>query len=133
MGTLDFYVDYETEGPYFTDALKEQVEARLWELASEQNDIVGAAVAVTTPVKNTENPFLFQARVVVYVRPEDIAAVKTGDTVEGALHSALDAIERQVREKREKLGEPWKRHDVRHDVRQDMQDDVQPDLSGNPR
>jgi ribosome-associated translation inhibitor RaiA len=112
MGTLDFYVDYETEGPYFTDDLKEQLEARLWELARDHTDMVGAAVAVTTPVKNSETPFLFQVRIVVYISPEDIVAVKQDDTVQGALNSALSAIERQVREKREKLGEPWKRHDI---------------------
>jgi ribosome-associated translation inhibitor RaiA len=111
MGSEDFYVDYDSEVPDFTDNLKAEVEERLRKLASEDTDIVGAAVAVTAPGKGVE-PFFFQARVVVYGRPENIAAVKQDDTVQVALRETLSAIERQVREKREKLGEPWKRHDL---------------------
>ncbi len=73
--------------------------------------MVGAAVAVTAPGRGAE-PFLYQARVVVYARPEDIAAVKQDDTIRAALHEALSAVERQVHEKRERLGQPWKRNDL---------------------
>lgn len=111
MGTTEFYVDYETPGPYFTDPHKEEVEERLWALAREHTDIVGASVAVSTPGQG-ETPFLYQARIVIYARPEDIAAIKKDDTVQGALKAALTAIERQVRDKRERLGEPWKRKDI---------------------
>ena len=75
MGSADFYVDYEVEVPNFPDDLKNEIEKRLRDLAGEHTDIVGAAVAVTAPGKG-EKPFLYQARIVVYVRPENIAAVK---------------------------------------------------------
>ena len=116
MGSTDFYVDYDSEVPDFTDDLKAEVEQRLRDLAGEDTDMVGAAVAVTAPGKGLEKrgtePFLYQARVVVYARPEDIAATKQDEAVPVALHEALSAVERQVRAKREKLGRPWKRNDL---------------------
>jgi ribosome-associated translation inhibitor RaiA len=112
VGAADFYVDFDSEVQDFTDVLKAEVEERLRDLASEDTDLVGSAVAVTAPGKGTEEAFLYQARIVVYARPTDIAAVKQDETVQVALREALSAIERQVREKREKLGAPWKRHDL---------------------
>ncbi len=111
MSSADFYIDYDAEIEGFTDSLKADVEKRLRDLAGEDTDIIGAAVAVTAPGRGVE-PFLYQARVVIYARPEDIAAVKKDGTVRAALHEALAAVERQVREKREKLGQPWKRSDL---------------------
>jgi ribosome-associated translation inhibitor RaiA len=111
MGSADFYIDYETEVSGFTDDLKAEAEARLRDLANKHTDIVGAAIAVTTPAMG-ETPFYYEVRVVVYARPSHIAAVKKEDSIQGALKAALSAIERQVREKREKLGEPWKRNDL---------------------
>lgn len=136
MGSTDFYVDYEAEVPSFPDELKAEIEKRLLDLASYHTDMVGAAVSVRTPGKG-EMPFLFQARIVVYTRPEDVVAVKKSDTLQGALKGALSAIERQVREKRNKLGEPWKREDIRQDQEQrlddalaeDLQEDIREDLN----
>lgn len=85
---------------------KEELENRLRDLASGHTDLVGAAVAVSAPGRGEEDPFLYQVRIVVYSRPKYIAAVKKDDTVQGALKEALSAVERQVREKREKLDEP---------------------------
>ncbi len=111
MDSADFYVDYDSEVPEFTDDLKVDVERRLRDLAGEDTDMVGAAVAVSAPGKGAE-PFLYQARVVVYARPEDIAAVKQDRNVRVALRNALSAIERQVHEKRDRLGRPWERSDL---------------------
>jgi ribosomal subunit interface protein len=111
MDEVDFYVDYETDVPEFTDKLKDETERRLRDLSKKHTDLIGAAVSVTAPAIG-ESPFLYQARVVVYTRPENIAAVKKDDNVQAALKAALSAIERQVRDKREKLGEPWKRKDI---------------------
>jgi hypothetical protein len=49
--------------------------------------------------------------VVVYIRPENIAAVEKAESVEAALKGALAAIERQVREHRERLGATWQQPD----------------------
>lgn len=89
----------------------DMVENRLLSLAEGHTDLIGAAVAVRQPAREAD-PFIYEARIVVYTRPENMAAVKKDDTKEGALKAALNAIERQVREKREKLGQPWKRPDI---------------------
>jgi hypothetical protein len=42
------------------------------------------------------------------MRPEDVVAVEKGKAAEVALKGALDAVERQVRQRRDKLRQPWK-------------------------
>lgn len=107
----DFTIEFESEVPHFDESLKQEVENRLQKLARGHTDMVGAAVSVKQPAK-TETGFIYRARIVAYVRPENIAAVEKDDTVEGALKGALKALEKQIRKKREKLGEPWKRDDI---------------------
>ena len=111
MALPDFTIEYDSEVPNFPEELKQEVETRLSTLAEGHTDMTGAAVGVTQPAR-AQDPFIFQARIVVYTRPEDIAAVKKDGTLEGAIKAALTAIERQIREKRKKLGEPWKRPDL---------------------
>ena len=43
----------------------------------------------------------------VYGRPDHTAATEKGDNPTIALKGALSALERQVRNRREKLGRPW--------------------------
>lgn len=108
---LDFTIEFESEVPNFDETYKQEAEESLLDLAEGHTDITGAAVSVTQPAKE-EDPFIYEARVVVYARPKNIAATKQDETLEGALKSALSAVERQVRKKRQKLGEPWKRPDI---------------------
>jgi hypothetical protein len=110
MDTLEYNFAFRNEA-----SLPDQVEADLWTeadrrlraLAEGHTDIVDAAVAVEELTGDT-TPHLYEARVVVYIRPEDIVAVEKQETAEGALKGALDAVERQVRERRVKLRETWK-------------------------
>jgi ribosome-associated translation inhibitor RaiA len=46
---------------------------------------------------------------VTYVRPSNIAATEKADNPMTALKGALNAVERQVREKRKRLKEHWER------------------------
>jgi ribosome-associated translation inhibitor RaiA len=85
-----------------------EAEGRLRALMEGHTDIVDASVAVEELTGDT-TPHLYEVRVVVYIRPEDIVAVEKHETAQGALKGALDAIERQVRERRAKLREIWKR------------------------
>ena len=108
---LDFPIEFESDVPHFDERMKQEVENRLQDLAGDHQDLTGAAVAIRQPAREVE-PFIYEARVVVYMRPDNIVSVKKDDTLEGALKGAMNAIERQVREKRKKLGEPWKRPDL---------------------
>ena len=107
----DFTIEFQSEGQRIGQTLRDEAERRLRNLAKGHQDITGAAVAISLPAK-TESGFIYKARVVAYVRPENLAGTEKADTIEGALKGALDAVERQVRKKREKLGEPWKRPDI---------------------
>jgi ribosome-associated translation inhibitor RaiA len=80
-----------------------EAENRIHKLAEGHTDIIGASVNLTKPSAGTESPYLCQATVVLYVRPENIAAIEKQENPLLALKGALEAVERQVREKREKL------------------------------
>lgn len=84
-----------------------QAEERLRRLATDHNDMVGAAVNVRRPASG-ETAFLHEVTVVIYGRPEHIAATEKDASAAQALKGALDAAERQIRERRKKLKERWK-------------------------
>jgi hypothetical protein len=77
-------------------------------LLEGHTDIVCAEVAIEELTGDT-TPHVYEARVVVYMRPENVVSVEKQETAIGALKGSLSAVERQVRSLREKLGEPWKR------------------------
>ena len=98
MHASDF--DFEFYSPVSElNGLRDEAERRLRKLSGGQRDMVGAAVTIERPAHG-ETSFLYQARVVAYVKPENVAAVEKADTAEAALKAALSAVERQVRERR---------------------------------
>lgn len=102
MTKTDFYVEFYTEVPYLGDEFKLEAERRLRELTKAHSDIVGASVALENIVE-AETPYRYQVRIIVYKRPNDIVVVKKDSEPMAALGEALDALEREVRETREKL------------------------------
>lgn len=92
-----------TDGHVSDENLYAMVEERVLKLAKGHTDITGAAVNLTQPSQNTQTPYIFEVTVVLYVRPANIVATEEAGDLEGALKGALDAVERQMREKREKL------------------------------
>jgi ribosome-associated translation inhibitor RaiA len=91
----------ETEGTLF-----DQADTRLRELASGHSDMRGAAVNIREAASGETTP-IWEATVVAYVRPEDIAATEKAPNPGIALSNALDALERQIRDKRAKLKRRW--------------------------
>ncbi|MFZ6031363.1 MAG: HPF/RaiA family ribosome-associated protein [Chloroflexota bacterium] len=102
MGASDFYVDFQIEVADPGGILAAEAERRLRALREGHTDLVGAAVAIVE-LSNANTPHAYEVRVVVYTRPTYIAATEKGETSRQALKGALDALERQVRQKREKL------------------------------
>lgn len=90
------------------DKLRQEAETRLRKLAQGHKDLTGAAVALEREDKQANTAYAIRARIVVYTRPDTIAGVEIEDDPMKALKGALNAVERQVREKREKLRETWK-------------------------
>jgi ribosome-associated translation inhibitor RaiA len=103
---LEFEFHSELEVP--ADDLRDEALKRLRKLASGHTDLVGASVALDKPAENRATAYVYRARVVAYIRPDNIAAVEQEETAQAALKGALDALERQVRERRDKLRERWK-------------------------
>jgi ribosome-associated translation inhibitor RaiA len=101
---IEFYNEVQELGDVVEASLRTEAESRLQALQKGHTDLTGAAVALERPAERA-SAYLYRARVVVYIRPENIAGVAECDTPEGALKEALGAVERQVREKRDKLRE----------------------------
>jgi ribosome-associated translation inhibitor RaiA len=111
MNSTEFDFEFYSKVPDPGDSLRREAESRLWELAEGYYDMIGASVALEE-LTQEETPHVFEARVVAYIKPDNIAAIEKSDSALGALKGALSAVERQVREFRNKLGEPWKRPDL---------------------
>lgn len=104
MGSSDFYIDYNIEVTDVSDRFKRETEQQLRKLADAHADIVGAAVALEK-VADTQTYDVFRVRILVYKRPQDLVVNKQDADPMVALRDALDALEEQVRNSREKLAE----------------------------
>lgn len=102
--TTDIAVEYHTETIEFTDAVKAKVDARLRKLASGHRDISGASVAINI-ISGANRHQEYRARVVLYHRPSNVVAIRKDATVSNAVLEAVEAIERQVRDQRERMRE----------------------------
>ena len=81
-------------------------EDRLLDLADGHTDMTGAAIMLRAPAHGETTP-IHTANVVVYARPEHVNATEKAGDPFIALDNALDAVERQIRERREKLKKRW--------------------------
>jgi ribosome-associated translation inhibitor RaiA len=102
-----FDFEFHSKVPDPEDALREEAERSLRGLAAEGQDMIGASVTIEQPVE-AQTPYLYEATVAAYVRPENIAATQESEDVLSALKGALAAVERQIRALRDRKGEPWK-------------------------
>ena len=100
--TFEFVNETENLGEVLDERLYTEAETRLRKLQKGHTDLIGAAVSLEEPAKAQTN-FVYRARVVVYIRPENMAAAAQAADAMGALKEALSEIERQVRERRDKL------------------------------
>ena len=70
--------------------------------AEGHSDITGASVSLEE-LSSDETPHAYQARVVLYVRPDNLVATEVTPSALDSLQNAPAAAIRQVREKREQL------------------------------
>ncbi|MBS3753476.1 MAG: hypothetical protein KGY46_08845 [Anaerolineales bacterium] len=104
---FEFYSD-KVDNPALEEELLLEADSRLRSLAKDRRDMTGASVAVEKLVE-AESNYLFRARVVAYIKPDKIAAVEKEPSAMEALKAALEGVERQVRESRTEISEPWKK------------------------
>ncbi|MCJ7551616.1 MAG: HPF/RaiA family ribosome-associated protein [Anaerolineae bacterium] len=92
---IEFHNDIDevekSENEFYTLAV-----GRLSELAEGHNDISGGVVNLRQPVN-----YMYEVTIVVYMGSDDIAATEKGEQLHATLVGALDAVERQVHERRE--------------------------------
>jgi ribosome-associated translation inhibitor RaiA len=104
MGSSEFYIDYNVEVPDVSNEFKRETEQRLRELSAAHSDMIGAAVALEK-VADTQTYDVHRVRIIVYKRPQDIVVTKQDPDSMVALREALDTLEEEVRESREKLSQ----------------------------
>jgi ribosome-associated translation inhibitor RaiA len=107
VSDTQFQFEFYAEIPDPEDRLRAEAYDRLLALTEGHTDIVGASVTLEELTAET-TPHRYEAQVIVYIRPDNLAAVEKDERAELALKGALSAVERQVREFRNKLREQWK-------------------------
>lgn len=108
VNELDFTLEFNSE-PDLGEAetlLYGMLYDELKGLAGDRDDLTGAA-ATLRQNSHTPGPYAYEATIVAYCRPNNIAATKKAPSAQEAIADGLDAIVRQVREQREKLEKPW--------------------------
>jgi len=70
---------------------------QLSKLAEGYNDISGAVINLKQPAQGHH---IYEVTIVVYMGSDHIAATEKGKKLQSTLDGALDAVERQVRERR---------------------------------
>jgi ribosome-associated translation inhibitor RaiA len=105
---LDFTIEFNSdlEDKNLERRLFDEADARLRDLAKGHTDVIGAAVTIRQ-LAAAETAAMHEATVVAYSRPKRIVGKEKQESAVGALKGALEAVERQVREKRETLRERW--------------------------
>lgn len=114
MEAPEFPIEINSETDAYTAALQEKTTGRLLQLKGDHTDMVGAAVTVKEIAKGEDARFEF--KVVVYTRPDRAVASEKSNNIRTAMNGALDAMERQIRDRRDKLKEHWKRPDLKDDA-----------------
>jgi ribosome-associated translation inhibitor RaiA len=97
----DFPIEFYNETEELSAQLQNEAEPRIRRLAKGHHDIVGALVKVIPATQKRENSY--EATVTLYMRPEYISATEKGAIPLSTLKQALEQVERQAREQREKL------------------------------
>ena len=103
MDKTNFPIEFNNE---FDDVKKSDNETytlaveRLSKLAEGHEDISGGVVNLKQPSSGRETPHIYEVTIVVYMGSEHIAATEKGEQIQSALSGALNAVERQVRERR---------------------------------
>jgi ribosome-associated translation inhibitor RaiA len=107
MDTPDFDYEFYSDIAGPVDELRGMALDRLLRLKGDHDDMVGASVALEELTRAT-TPHAYRVRIAVYVRPKQAVVSEEAETPEGAMKSALEGVERMIREMRDRLREQWK-------------------------
>ena len=108
---VDFSIEYYIGSAKLSQKQQNTIQTRLHKLAAGHRDIAGASVAVEL-ISGANRREEYKARLVLYCKPANVAAVHKADSVNEAVAEALEAVERQVRSQRERVRERSRGHRV---------------------
>lgn len=111
MASTEFPIEIHAETDGFTEELQRKTGDRLLRLKGDHTDMVSATISVEE-IARGERPFRYQFKAILHMRPDRVVASEKADNVRSAMKGCLSALERQVRERRAKLKEHWKRPDI---------------------
>jgi ribosome-associated translation inhibitor RaiA len=112
----EFYIDFNIETPEAIDeGILDETDRRLRALTENHTDITGAAVSLES-IAGVEHDYLYQARIVVYMRPKQIASVAKNKNPRLAIKDALSDLERNIGKSRTRRKETWQRTDIQTDL-----------------
>ena len=106
MSEMDFHIEFNIEMPGIKPALLDEIADGLKKLSEGHTDLIGAEVGLEK-ISDVDSPYIYRGRIVVYIRPENIAAVSEEKSPDLALRNSLEAVKDQVRAKRMRLNQPW--------------------------
>lgn len=105
MDQTSFPIEFNNE---INEVKKSENEAytlaadRLGKLAEGHNDIRGGMVNFKQPSQGNLTAHIYEITIVLYMGSDHIAATEKGEHFQATLDGALDAVERQVHDRREK-------------------------------
>ena len=99
---MAFDFQFSNEVKEQKDALWQEAETRLSKLGLSRKGVIGATVNIEKEVK-AQTPHLFRVNIVLHHRKSNVVSQKKAKDPMTALKSALDALERQLRKRREKM------------------------------
>jgi hypothetical protein len=116
----NFYVDFDIKVPNTDEAFALEAERELQALTAQHSDLIGAAVSLERIVES-ESHNVYQVRIVVYIRPQNMAVVKKNTSPMEALREALKGIEEKVRSSREKMAyvdqnREYEKHNISYEL-----------------
>ncbi|MFO8037490.1 MAG: HPF/RaiA family ribosome-associated protein [Anaerolineales bacterium] len=104
MERTQLNIEFYSEIPSLGEDIRQEVRDRLGALKEDRKDMIEASIAIED-IAGEETPYLYKVRIVVYMRPENIAVVEKGETIRKTVKDALSTMERRVRKERSRLKE----------------------------
>jgi ribosome-associated translation inhibitor RaiA len=119
---VEFHSEVDNVNQKQLTALYDHAVERLHHLAQGRNDISSAIVNFKQPAHGKGTAYVYEVTIIVNTDMENSIATQTGANLSGVVDGVLDAIERQVRERR-KRARNYKHRVAQRDVTIAMQDE----------
>lgn len=108
MEPTSFLIEYHSDTPELTDEVKAKIARKIEKLSRGNSDLTAASIAVTTNSGDSQ-PREYRMRILLTSKLADVTVTEKGGSLPSVVTEALDALERQVRQQRDRRRESRKR------------------------